>query len=166
MDIRRTERLEGRPCQPGDGPVLARLMGEPDVARWAGPGGRPWSAERAEIFALRLAAHWLAHGWGPRLWFEGDRFVCVLGLRFAILAGRGAVEVSFAVPQAERRRGYAREALAATLAEARGIVREVEAAVAEANAPSRRLLAAAGFAEWGRAEEEGMALVLCRRPVG
>jgi RimJ/RimL family protein N-acetyltransferase len=158
-----TARLRGRPCTPGDVGPIAALFGEPEVRRWTSPPGVDWTKDRFELIALRLSAHWLAHRWGPRLWFAGERFVGVAGLQFAIVAGRGVVEIAYAVLPAEQRRGYAREALAAILAEAPEIAREVVACVADGNARSLDLLARAGFLQTGAAEEEGRRVTLLAR---
>ncbi|HEU0223491.1 MAG TPA: GNAT family N-acetyltransferase [Paracoccaceae bacterium] len=161
-----TERLKGRPCNPGDVEHIRALLSAPDVQRWLCLPVLDWTEERCEIATMRLTAHWLCHGWGPRLWFAGDRFVGLIGLRFAMLAGHGAVEIAFAVMPAEQRKGYAREALAATLAEAPSIAREVSAAVLRDNLASLHLLRDLGFAEAGRSEEAGRELIILSRSFG
>ncbi|WP_170317553.1 GNAT family N-acetyltransferase [Paroceanicella profunda] len=163
MDQMTTPRLHGRPCQTDDQAHVRALFGAEEIRRWASPPGLVWSPERYALITLRLAAHWAAHGWGPRMWFAGGALVGIAGLQFAVLDGLPAVEIAFAVLPALQRRGFATEMIAATLVEARGIARRVDAAVLEDNAVSRLLLARQGFHEAGCVVEDGRRLLLLRR---
>lgn len=140
-----TDRLSGRPCTPEDRDLVAALFADGEVRRWTTPPGLLWSPARVESVTMKLAAHWVAHGWGPRLWFEQGRFAGIAGLQFAVIGGRGVVEIAYALMPPARGRGLAGEAVAAILAEAPGIAREIVAALRPGNAPSLRLLARAGF---------------------
>jgi RimJ/RimL family protein N-acetyltransferase len=158
-----TTRLTARPCRPDDAGHVAALFADPAVHVWTSPPGIVWDGPRCERVALKLAGHWIAHGWGPRLWFAGDRLVGICGLQFAILDGRGAVELAYAVLPAAQGRGYASEAIAATLAEAPAIAAEIMASVVAGNDRSVRRLAAAGFRPAGQCEEDGRRFLLFRR---
>ncbi|WP_157982326.1 GNAT family N-acetyltransferase [Oceanicella sp. SM1341] len=163
MDQIETPRLHGRPCRAEDKAHVTALFGTEEIRRWASPPGLVWSAERYATVTRRLAAHWASHGWGPRLWFEGRSLVGIAGLQFAVLDGLAAVEIAFAVLPAAQRRGFATEMLAATLSEAGGITRRVDAAVLEDNAASRLLLSREGFRQVGSMVEDGRRLLLLER---
>lgn len=79
---------------------------------------------------------------------------------------RGMVEVGYEISPEHRRRGYARAALDALMAYARGHgAAVVRASVAPANAPSMALTASAGFAHVGEQvdERDGLELVFERQ---
>jgi RimJ/RimL family protein N-acetyltransferase len=155
MSVLATSRLRGRPCTADDAPHVEALFGDPGIRRWISPPGRPWTDARAGIIAARLAAHWDAHGWGQRLWFDADRLVGIAGLQFAILGGEGAVEAALAIDRGRQGMGYGREALSAVMAEAPAIATRIRAAVLSENRPSAGLLASLGFRPVGRLAEDG-----------
>lgn len=158
-----TARMTGRPVTGADAGHARAIFGTPAVTDWTSPPGSVWDDGRCAAAGLRMAAHWQAHGWGPRLWFAGDRLVGIAGLQFAILDGAGAVELAYAVLPGERGRGFATEAVAAVLAEAPGIAHRVGAAVRRDNAPSRRLLTRAGFVLLREIVEDARAILLLER---
>ncbi|GIX13401.1 MAG: hypothetical protein KatS3mg118_1360 [Paracoccaceae bacterium] len=150
-----THRLHGRPCTAGDSGHIAALLGDHAVRRWVLPAGREWSAARAGALARALDAHWQAHGWGPRLWFADGALVGLAGLRFAVIGGEGAVEVTLAVAADRQGRGFGRELMGAVMAEAPQISSRVRAAVLEGNRRSAALLTSLGFRPVGRLCEAG-----------
>lgn len=166
MQTLATARLNARPCRPDDGPQLQAVLGDLDVRRWAVPDPESWSDAAAQNTAARMAAHWAAHGWGPRLWFDQSGVVALAGLQFAVIEGQGSVEIAFAVRRAAQGRGYARELLDAILREAGGVSHVLRATVRPDNAVALHLLRSQGFgpaAPSGVAARSGM-LVLERSP--
>ncbi|HKK37563.1 MAG TPA: GNAT family N-acetyltransferase [Paracoccaceae bacterium] len=147
MSVLDSPRLRGRPVAPGDAPVLAVLFGEPATLRWSADGARPWDAARARAGAEAHAAHWAAHRFGLRLWEDAAGPAVLAGLQFCVIDGRAEIEASFAAFPDRRRKGLAGEAMAAVVAEAPQIAREVAAVVREGNRPALALLARLGFRE-------------------
>jgi RimJ/RimL family protein N-acetyltransferase len=126
-----------------DGPLLLRVFGEPEVARWLRSAGRegPFSASECVARACAGAAHWRAHGFGPWIVFDSGATVACGGLGLNVIDGRAELEVAWAVCLVARGRGIAtrigREALA--LAEVHG-ARRVIALTRVENRASRRVM--------------------------
>lgn len=149
MSLLRTPRLVGRPITPRDARFAAALFGRPEVGRWTGEGAAGAPGERVRAFA----AHWTAHGFGLRVWEREGRPAALAGLQFCVIAGRGAVEASFAVSPEHWGEGLGEEAMGAALAEAEGICREVVAVAHAENERAVRLLRRLGFAEAAGGED-------------
>lgn len=144
-----TARLVGHRCQDQDGASIDAVFDDPEVRHWAlprAPGKGPvWTAQTGAATARRMAAHWAAHGWGPRVWHDAGGVVGLAGLQFAIVNGEGAVEIAFAIRRDAQGQGYAREALAAIQAEARHITQRLRASVWRENGAALHLLHGFGF---------------------
>ncbi|MEM9196329.1 MAG: GNAT family N-acetyltransferase [Pseudomonadota bacterium] len=145
----RTARLVGHRCQDRDGPAIDAVFADPEIRYWAlprAPGKAAlWTTQSGAATAQRMAAHWAAHGWGPRVWHDAGGVVGLAGLQFAILNGEGAVEIAFAIRRDAQGQGYAREALAAILAEAPRITHRLRASVWRGNGAALHLLHGFGF---------------------
>jgi ribosomal-protein-alanine N-acetyltransferase len=91
--------LDLRPVQPGDAPALNTLMSDPEVARWLRPSdvSGPFTLEECETMAVKDAAHWGAHGFGPWLAWDGDMCAGRCLLKHSIVGGRSEVEIGWAV---------------------------------------------------------------------
>ncbi len=146
MSLLRTQRLVGRPVTPRDARFAEALFARPEVGRWTGE-----QVDRARVRAF--AAHWTAHGFGLRVWERDGRPAALAGLQFCVIAGRGAVEASFAVAPEFWGEGLGEEAMAAALGEATAICREVVAVAHAENRRAVRLLRRLGFAEAAGGED-------------
>ena len=143
-----TTRLRLRRQTLDDAAFLIAVLNDPDFIRHIGDRGvRSLDDARAYLEAGALASY-AEHGFG--LWLverksDGAAMgVCGLVKRPAF----DDVDVGYALLPAHRGQGYAREAVAATLAHARsryGFARLI-AVVSPDNTPSRRLLEREGFA--------------------
>jgi ribosomal-protein-alanine N-acetyltransferase len=124
------------------------FLSHPEVAVWLRPQGvvGPFTPDECEAWARRDAAHWAAHGFGP--WLAWDDDVCVgrSALKHTVVAGRGEVEIGWAVARAYWGRGVAtllgRHALAAA---AELELRDVVAFTRVDNLASRRVMARLGL---------------------
>jgi RimJ/RimL family protein N-acetyltransferase len=164
-DICAMPDLDLRAFREDDGPVLMRVLGAPQVARWLAPAGRgaPVTVAECAARARAGAAHWLAHGFGPWLVCEGADTVACGGLGLRLLDGRPELELAWAVLPDAWGRGIAtaigREALA--LARARG-AREVVALTRVDNLASRRVMDKLGMSPDRELRHAGLPHVLYR----
>ncbi len=145
----RTERLEGRPIRDADLPLTRALFGAPEVGFGTSADAAAWPEDRIAARTAAFAAHWRAHDFGLRLWFEQGVFVGIAGLHLRVVDGRGAVEASFALTPAAQGRGLAQEAMRAALAEAAPFCRVTYAVVYADNPRSARLLRRLGYLRAG-----------------
>ena len=156
-----------RPTGADDGPAIRELLSDPEVAVWLRPAGRtgPFSAAECEAFAARSAAHWVAHGFGRSLAFEGDRCIGWSHLGHTIATGRGEIELGWAVARDHWGRGLATEFGADALAQARRLgLRRVVAFTRHDNAASRRVMEKLGLGHERDFEYAGWPHVLYREP--
>jgi RimJ/RimL family protein N-acetyltransferase len=96
-----------------------------------------------------MAAHWAAHGFGPRLWLHEGRPAALAGLRHQLIEGRSVIEALWTVEPDLHRRGLAPEAMRAAMAADAAEARAVEAWTRPDNGPSQRVAARLGFAPVG-----------------
>ena len=91
--------LTYRAVSADDGPSLAVILAQAEVARWLRPVGNPAPFSLAECAARAVedAAHWAAHGFGPWVVLEGHEVLGRGGLRYRVLNGRAELEVAWAV---------------------------------------------------------------------
>jgi ribosomal-protein-alanine N-acetyltransferase len=163
----RTERLIGREPRRCDAPAIEAIYGEPEVARWTVPGGRPLGLAESTAMIDRDLAHWRAHGFGRWSWFAMDssQLVARCGPKLLLLDGRPELELHWAVlPQAQGQ-GFAAEAAEAA-AETCLHVLGAESVVAFAhagNAASQGVASAAGLRFERPFELDGEPYVLFRR---
>lgn len=142
-----TARLRLRQQTLDDAPFVHALLNDPEFLRHIGDRGvRTVEEARAYITAGALAAY-AEHGFG--LWvMERKEDGTALGLCGLVKRpDLDDVDVGYALLPSHRGAGYAREAVAATLAHARsafGLARLI-AVVSPDNLPSRRLLEREGF---------------------
>jgi hypothetical protein len=78
---------------------MHRFLSHPEVAGWLRPQGvvGPFTPDECKAWARRDEAHWAAHGFGP--WLAWDEDLCVgrSVLKHTVVAGRGEVEIGWAV---------------------------------------------------------------------
>jgi RimJ/RimL family protein N-acetyltransferase len=156
----RTERLLGRRPQPSDLDGYLVLLLDPDVEpRLRAAGAPPMDASGV---AERLAAdeaHWEEHGFGPWALFERDGGALVGrgGLQWTSVAGRGAVELPWAIASPHWNRGFATEAAEAAMKWARARpLDEVVALITPDNVASRRVAEKIGMREEGQTVHGGL----------
>ena len=142
-----TARLRLRQQTLDDAAFLITVMNDPDFLRHIGDRGvRTLDDARAYLTAGALASY-AEHGFG--LWLvEHKADGAALGLCGLVKRPTLAdVDVGYALLPAFRGAGYAREAVAGTLAHARTVygLRRLIAVVNPDNAPSRKLLEVLGF---------------------
>ena len=143
-----TARLRLRRQTLADAPAVLALLNDPDFIANIGDRGVRTLDEAQRYIEAGAIASYAAHGFG--LWLVERKAdgaplgVCGLVKRPQL----PNVDLGYALLPAFRGQGYAREAVAATLEHAHsahGLTRLI-AVVDPANAPSRRLLEAFGFA--------------------
>ena len=149
MPILTTPRLLLRELTPDDAPFMLELVNEPAFRTHIGDKGVRTLDQAREHIRTRYQASYARHGFG--LWAVVRREdaaplgICGI-LRRPELDGP---EIGYALLTRHTRRGYAREAIAATLAHARGPLRltRLYALTALENPASIALLQEAGFRE-------------------
>jgi RimJ/RimL family protein N-acetyltransferase len=159
--------LDLRPVGPDDGPALQQLLGDPEVAGWLRPAGAdgPFSRPECDAMATRGAAHWVAHGFGRSLAFDGARCVGWSLLGMTIATGRAEVEIGWTVARTHWGRGLATELGADALARARALnLRRVVAFTRHDNAASQRVMEKLGLDHERDFEYAGWPHVLYREP--
>ncbi len=142
-----TERLTIRPFTNDDAEFVLRLLNDPDFIRHIADRGVRTLSQSCDYLAAGPLASYAKHGFG--LWRVARKDddvpigMCGLLKRDAL----EHVDVGYAFLPEHRGRGFAREAVVATLAHARDVVRlaRVVAIVSPGNAPSIRLLESLGF---------------------
>lgn len=154
MRVIQTERLALREFTPDDAAFVLALVNDPDWLRFIGDRG-VHSLDDARGYIERGPMAMVAReGFG--LWVVEPRGggepmgMCGLIRR----QGLDDVDIGFAFLPAYRRRGYAREAAAATLRHARTVLElpRVVAITSPDNVPSQRLLESLGLAYQRRIE--------------
>jgi ribosomal-protein-alanine N-acetyltransferase len=167
LDEVRTERLIGRPPHRADAARIEAIYGEPEVARWAVPGGRPLHLDGASAMIDRDLAHWRAHGFGRWVWFATDtsRLVARCGPTLMLVDGRPELELHWAVLPDVHRQGLATEAAEAASEVCLQMLgtESVVAFAHEGNTPSHGVMTAAGFRFERTFELDGEPHLLCRR---
>lgn len=149
----RTRSLVLRHFVPHDAAVMMQLNGEATTRRWLPSHVYPDLAQAADSLAYLIACY--SSPGNARLapyvlGVEHHNTAQMLGhVGFSPLAGD--VEVSYAIAEGARGRGYATEALAEACAWAAGAfaLPRLIAITASANLPSRRTLERAGFRHSG-----------------
>jgi RimJ/RimL family protein N-acetyltransferase len=137
------------PIGPDHGVELAKVMCDPQVARWLSPDGKPPTRERCAEAAIERAEHWREHGFG--LWLMRDAQTGEVIGRGGLLAtedtGCTEVEVGWAVIPERWGNGYATELAEAAVAYAFDTL-DLQAVVAFAlshNFASRRVMDKTNF---------------------
>ena len=153
-------RLALAPVSDADMAELIAFHADERVMRTMRHG--PLDEDAARTLIAGYAAAWPARGFGVRTLrlLAGGAFVGICGL-WEREDGRGTA-LRFAIAADAQGRGYAREAAAATLADAFGRLglARIVAVARQANAPSRRALEAAGFTIESWFENRGEKLAL------
>jgi RimJ/RimL family protein N-acetyltransferase len=160
-------RLELRPIDARDGPVLRELVEHPEVWAWLVPKGDRGPAAKAQCdaWARRDAAHWELHGFGKWIALEGGAPVGRGGLGITFVDGRPEVEISWAVARAEWGRGIATHIAQEALKEASRLgLRGVVAFTRTENAASLRVIEKAGLRFERELVHAGWPHVLFREP--
>ena len=160
-------RLELRPIDAHDGPVLRELVGHPEVWAWiARKGDRaPVAEAQCDAWARRDAAHWELHGFGKWLVLEHGAPVGRGGLSITFVEGRPEVELGWAVARPEWGRGIATRIAHEALTEASRLgLRGVVAFTRPENAASLRVIEKAGLRFERELEHGGWPHVLFREP--
>jgi RimJ/RimL family protein N-acetyltransferase len=148
MIVAETERLRLRWLQAADAPFVLELLNDPGWIRWIGERDVRTEAAARHYIEDRLAAGYRKHGFGLNL---VELRVSGEPLGLAGLIKRDTlddVDLGFAFLERHRGRGYAREASAACLAQARDALglQRLAAIVLAGNERSLALLRALGFA--------------------
>jgi ribosomal-protein-alanine N-acetyltransferase len=101
--------LDLRPVGPDDGLAVHQFLSDPEVAFWLRPAGvtGPFTLAECESAIPAQVAHWTAHGFGIFLAWDGEDCVGRCLLKHSIVAGRGEVEIGWAVARAYWGRGVA-----------------------------------------------------------
>ena len=164
-----TPRLRLRAHRVEDYPASCAMWASPDVTRYI--GGKPSSPQQTWQRLLSYAGHWQLLDFGYWVVEEraGGRFVGELGFanyeRDIVASMRGVPELGWALVPEVRGRGYATEALGATIAW--GDVRfpdpRTVCLISPQNAPSIRVAQKVGFAEFARTELGGQTVLLFER---
>lgn len=153
MTLRRleTERLVLTPLGPADFVEMRRLHGDATAMVTLSADGRPFGEAATSGFLERCTAHWDAHGfgvWSIRL-RDGGAWVGYAGIRRrdGDAPGGGDSELLYGLLPEAWGRGYAQEAGAACLADARGRpgVGTVVCFTLWSNAASRAVMTRLGF---------------------
>jgi RimJ/RimL family protein N-acetyltransferase len=148
MIVAETDRLRLRWLQAADAPFVLELLNDPGWIRWIGDRKMHTEAAARNYIEDRLAAGYRKHGFGLNL-VELRATSEPLGLTGLIKRDTlDDVDLGFAFLERHRGHGYAREASAACLEQARGSLGlpRVVAIVLPGNEPSLALLRALGFA--------------------
>lgn len=167
-----TARLRLRGHARTDLDASAAMWGDPEVARFI--GGRP--ATREEVWArlMRYVGMWPVLGYG--YWLIEEKatggFVGEIGfmdaLRDITPSLEGLPEHGWALSAAAQGKGYASEAVEATLAWGAGHFRPFEPVcmISPENAPSIKLARKFGYREYAHTSYKGAPTILYRRAAG
>jgi RimJ/RimL family protein N-acetyltransferase len=146
--VAETARLRLRWLQDADAPFVLELLNDPGWIRWIGDRKVHAEAAAQHYIEDRLAAGYRKHGFGLNL-VELRATREPLGLAGLIKRDTlDDVDLGFAFLERHRGRGYAREAAAACLEQARGALglQRLVAIVLSGNERSLALLRTLGFA--------------------
>ena len=167
-----TERLVLRGHRAEDFPASFALWSDPEVVRFI--TGRPSTREEAWSRLLRHVGHWHLLGFG--YWAVEDRqsglMIGEVGFgsfkRTIAPSLEDYAEIGWVLDPAQHGRGLASEAVARVLAWADATLPMPATAciVSPENAPSLRVAAKQGYAEFARTAYAGSPVVLLRRPRG
>jgi ribosomal-protein-alanine N-acetyltransferase len=164
VDTFTTARLRADRLRPGDLDDLLRMHADPrTMATLSGV----YSPKSTAEFLKRNLEHWEKHGfglWALRLRTDG-RFVGRAGLRHVDVAGKGEIELSYALPAEFWGQGLATEAARALVDLAfdqLGLV-DLVSFTLPTNVGSRRVMEKAGFRFEADIVNAGLAHVLYRR---
>jgi [ribosomal protein S5]-alanine N-acetyltransferase len=160
-------RLELRPIEARDGPVLHELVADPEVWTWLRPKGDrgPVAKVQCEAWARRDAAHWELHGFGKWLALERGTPVGRGGLSVTFVDGRPEVEIGWAVARTQWGRGIATQIARTSLEEASRLgLRGVVAFTRPENAASLRVIEKAGLEFERELLHAGWPHILFREP--
>jgi RimJ/RimL family protein N-acetyltransferase len=171
LDRVETARMVAERLRPQHQDELARLLGDPRVARTLWPGQAPPSeAQLLHSLADKLD-HWERYGFG--LWLLRDRVTSAVvgrgGLQHTRVAGAGEVEAGWAIAPERWGEGLATELAHASVEAGFGTLglEHIIALALPTNVASRRVMEKSGFAYERDVVYSGMAHVLYRigRPV-
>ncbi len=144
-----TPRILATRLEPGDLRDLARLLGDPRVAKTLSPTGRPISDSEVLLSLDEKLRHWEDFGFG--LWLLRDRssgaFLGRGGLQHTWATGEAEVEVGWAIVPERWGQGLATELAHAALQAAFGrlALPDVIAYTRPDNRASRRVMEKAGL---------------------
>lgn len=143
-----TARLVLRPPARGDAEaIFTRYAGDAEVTRWLG-WARHRDAADSAAFTAWSDLQWMVHGLGPYLAFDRDGLL--VGGTGLTREGAGRVSTGYVLARDAWGRGYATEALLASVEAARAAgVRRLEAGVHVDHHVSCRVLEKAGFVREG-----------------
>ncbi|MDP6343128.1 MAG: GNAT family N-acetyltransferase [Alphaproteobacteria bacterium] len=147
----RTDNLVLRTLERNDAPIIARLAGDWEVARWTADIPHPYDA--------RMAREFIA--WTDGEFAGGRRYVFAIvaratgafaGVISLTLNGRLEGEIGYWIGRPHQGQGLGREAARAVVALAFGelALRRVVAACLPENEPSWRVMAACGMSQVGQ----------------
>lgn len=144
-----TGSLSGRPPTSRDVVHMRTILQDARAMRWLSPDGKVVTDARVAWLTDRLAAHWEAHDFGPRLFFRRDggpipktgleppdSFVGWCGLRHQLVDGVAEIELLYALRPDLWRQGFGRAMARATLDE--GFARIDAASVVAFTLPDNR----------------------------
>lgn len=106
-----SERLRGEPHNLKYLPLIQELLGDPRVAATVTANGLPMPPEQAETILAQSEAHWQAHGFGRRIWFDRvtGEFIGTGGLKLNLLEGEPVVDAGYIIRPAYWGQGFATE---------------------------------------------------------
>jgi len=158
----RTRRLGFRPFVQGDLDALARLAGDPQVARYVGDG-EPLDREAAALWISRSQENVARFGYGTGAVVDLGS-ARVIGWAGFARPDDGPQEIIYALEPASWGRGLGRELLAGLIAHAFDTLSlaEVRATTHPDNAVSQHMLLSAGFVRQPDLDPESRLFVLAR----
>ena len=164
-----TDRLIGKPLSGQHVDEWNQLCADPAIARWITVSGCPLSAAEANDALHRNRRHWETHGFGLWMFYDQESkvFVGRAGLRTATVAGRGVVELAYALLPPYWGRGYATEMGSGCLR--KGLVtlglEEIWCYTLTTNLASQKVIRKLGFQFVEQAEHVGLPHVFYRLTV-
>lgn len=159
-----TERMRGRPVEPGDVDDLAAMFADQRVtATLGGPRSREVVAQMVDGWC----AHFDEHGFGPYIWHdvETGEFLGWCGLQWTTIAGERAIELLYSTRAERWLEGRTVESAAEVLRLADGelAIDELVCFTLTTNVGSQRVMQRSGFAYEGEVEYRNLPHVLYRR---
>ncbi len=143
--ILRTARLDLRPLVDADWPELARIGGQPEVARMMASVRAPWA--EADVRAWIARSHWSGRpGFRLAVCLPDKALIGTVGI-----GPEATPSCAYFIDPAHAGQGYATEAMQALLADAipRFVLTEIEADHFADNPASGRVLLKLGFVKTG-----------------